>query len=139
MNKTIYSCRLVKDIDLHYSTGEKATAMTTFAIAVQRNFKNSEGKYDADFFRCKAFGNKAEFLSKYFHKGDFMILEGHWQNDNYKNKEGVMVYQNSFFVDAIEFGGSSSNKSNNPTNNEPVDMDFMNIPDGAPEEEQLPW
>ena len=134
MNKTIYTARLVKDFDLHYSTGENAKAMATFDIAVPRNFKNAEGKYEADFFRCKAFGNRAEFLHKFFHKGDFMILEGNWRNDNY-TKDGVKVYQNTFFVDNVEFGGGKNNGETPQTpqsNNE-----FMNIPDNA--EEELPF
>ena len=70
MNKIILLGRLTKDPEVRYTQGDNATATARFSIAVNRKFKNAEGNYDADFINCVCFGKTAEFVEKYFHKGE---------------------------------------------------------------------
>ena len=94
MNKVILKGRLTKDVDLRYTqTDNKAVAK--FSIAVNRI---GEG---TDFFNCVAFGKQAEFVTKYFQKGQEILLNGRIENDKYEDK----TYTN-IKVEQIEFCGS---------------------------------
>ena len=135
MNKVILIGRLTRDPEVRYSQGDNATAIARFSLAVNRKFKNAEGNYDADFPNCIAFGKTAEFVEKYFHKGDMIALIGRLQTGSYTNKDGVKVYTTDVVVEEVEFVGGKSNGDGQ--NNTPKDTSFMDIPDGA--EDELPF
>lgn len=136
MNKVILSGRLTKDVDLR--TGN--TTFARFSIAVNRNFKNQDGKYDADFPGCVAFGKNAENIAKYFHKGSAIVIIGRIQTGSYKNKDGQTVYTTDVVVDEFEFGekkaGNNSGSVKEQPSTEQAD-DFMNVPSGI--DEELPF
>lgn len=111
MNKVILSGRLTKDPDIKYG-GENNVATLKANLAVQRGYKNKDGKYDADFITIVAFKHNAEFIEKYFHKGSQMIVEGEWRTGNYDNKDGNKVYTNECFVSKVEFCGSKADNEN---------------------------
>ena len=140
MNKAILLGRLTKDPEIRYSAGENAMAVTRFSIAVNRKFKNSEGGYDADYPNCVAFGKTAEFINKWFHKGDMIGVTGRLQTGSYTNKDGAKVYTTDVIVEESDFAGSKNSGGQGGTTQKPAakpDMSFMNIPDDA--EEQLPF
>lgn len=58
------------------------------AIAVQRQFKNKNGEYDADFINFTAFGQTAEYLGKYSNKGTKIAVHGRWQRSSYETNDG---------------------------------------------------
>ena len=68
------------------------TSYARFDIAVQRNFKNHDGDYDADFIRCACFGKTADYLMKYAGKGDTVSASGQLQNNNYTDNNGQKHY-----------------------------------------------
>ena len=139
MNNVSLVGRLTRPIELHYTQGEKPVAMCNLNIAVDRKFKK-EGQPTADFINCKAFGKTAEFIEKYFDKGNRIGLTGGIQTGSYKHKDGYMVYTTDVIVDNVEFveSKSSSNSDKNETqNNNKKSDDFMNIPDGI--DEGLPF
>ena len=80
MNKSIFIGRMATDPKVMSSAGKKTVAY--FRIAVERNFKQ-EGAPNADYFSCVTFGERAEFVAKYFYKGKKIALEGEMHNDNY--------------------------------------------------------
>ena len=80
------------------------TMYCNFVLAVQRNFKNAEGKYDADFILCKAWRKTAEFIQKYFSKGAKIGITGSIRTGSYE-KEGVRHYTTEVAVDNVEFAG----------------------------------
>lgn len=142
MNKVVLMGRLTKDPEVRYSTGENATAIARFTVAVNRKFKNAEGNYEADFINCVAFGKSAEFIEKYFAKGSMIALSGRIQTGSYTNKDGVKVYTTDVVVEDTEFAGSkneggSSGTSGRNTRTGSRDDDFMSIPDD--ESEELPF
>lgn len=102
MNETILSGRLTADPDVRYITGQEPMAIATYTLAVQREFKNKDGKYDADFIRCKAFGKRGEFVEKYFHKGMKIMVRGRLQTGTYEN-DGQTHYTTDLIVDKHEF------------------------------------
>lgn len=141
MNKVILMGRLTRDPDVRYSSGENATAVARFSLAVDRRFKR-DGEQNADFISCVAFGKTAEFIEKYFRKGMRMTLAGRIQTGSYTNKEGNKVYTTDVFVEECEFAESKKvseeNRDAGPVpNNAPGSDGFMNIPDGI--DEELPF
>ena len=131
-NKVILIGNLTADPELKQTNA--GTSVCSFSIAVNRNFKNAEGKYDADFINCVAFRKSAEFIQKYFHKGDMIAVTGRIQTGSYTNKEGVKVYTTDIMVEDAEFcgGKSEAQPSASKTND-----GFMSIPNGV--DNELPF
>lgn len=131
MNKVIVVGRLTRDPEMKYTTGESATAIARFSLAVNRKFKNADGEYEADFINCVAFGKTAEFVEKYFNKGMAMGIVGRIQTGSYTNKDGQKVYTTEVVVEETEFV-ESKNKSTSEsvvTNNASVQSDFEEATD----------
>lgn len=134
--------RLTRDPEVRYSAGEKNTAIARYTLAVDRKFKNADGKYDADFINCVAMGKNGEFAEKYLKQGTKIVVTGRIQTGSYTNKEGVKIYTTDIMVEEHEFCESKANNGNN-ANNGPAPSNvsndgFMNIPDGI-EDEGLPF
>lgn len=134
MNKAIISGNLGQDPTITYSTGENARAIARFSVACQRKFKNAEGKYDTDWISCVCFGSSAEFVEKYFHKGDRIELSGRIQTGSYTNKDGVKVYTTDIVAEEVGFGGSKSDSNNNASASAP---NYNSVADGS--DEELPF
>lgn len=142
MNKVEIVGRLTRDPEVRYTTGENASAIARFSVAVNRRFKNAEGNYDADFINCVTFGKTAEFIEKYFRKGMAIGLTGRIQTGSYTNKDGQKVYTTDVVVEEAEFveskGGNGASDSEPSRTAPSKDMGFMNVPDGV-EDEGLPF
>ena len=108
MNKICLIGRLTKDVELKATPSGKEIA--SFNLAVQRNYKNAEGEYEADFISCKAFEKKAEIISKFFKKGSQIGIEGHIQTGSYTKDDGTTVYTTDVIVDGLEFIGNKYDK-----------------------------
>lgn len=126
MNCVIISGRLTREPELKGS--EKTCAQ--FSVAVQRSYKNSEGKYDADFFNCVAFGKTGDFVMKYFTKGQWITVRGELRTGSYINKEGNKVNTTDIIADKVEFCGSKADNEKTNTGNStpggfsPIDDDL---------------
>ena len=114
MNKVILMGRLTKEPELRQTPN--GIASCRFSIAVNRNFKNQQGEYDADFINCTAWRQTAEFVNKYFTKGQMIAVEGTLRTGSYqdKNYSDVTHYTTEVFVDNVEFCG---NKASTNTQN----------------------
>ena len=110
MNKVILSGRIATDIELKTTAND--VSVCSFKLAVQRRFKNAEGNYDADFISCVAWRSIADFISKYFKKGDPIELTGNIQTRNHE-KDGQKVYITEVVVD--EAGFTQGKKSEGTT------------------------
>ena len=137
MNKVILQGRLTRDPEVKYSTGEKATAIASFSMAVDRRFKK-DGEQNADFINCKAFGKTAETVEKYVQKGVKITVCGRIQTGSYTNKDGVKVYTTDVIVEGFDFceNKGTSQQQERPTENV-GSADFMTISDSL--EEELPF
>ncbi len=140
MNKIILVGRLTKDPEVRSTSAGFSTA--NFTVAVNRNFKNKEGNYDADFLPCVAFRNTADFISKFFKKGNMISLEGRVQTRNYDAQDGTRRYVTEVVVENVEFVGGK-NEGSTPSNSDYVDaasaapiddMPEYDIPDQDPYE-----
>ena len=114
MNKVSLTGRLVRDPDVRYSTGEKATCIARFTLAVERRFKQ-DGQPTADFINCVAFGKTGEFIDKYFTKGMKADISGRIQTGNYVDKNGDKKYTTDIVVEELEFGESKRTQGNEAT------------------------
>lgn len=110
MNVVMLMGRLTRDPEIKYTGDNKAIAR--YSIAVDRKYKDQEGKYPTDFFHLVSFGKTAEFIEKYVHKGTKIVAQGEIQNNNYE-KNGNKVYQDQIIINSVEFA-ESKNAHNNP-------------------------
>ena len=105
--------RLVRDNKLEYTTS--GTAMLKNSIAIDRS---GEG---TDFIPIIAWGKTAEFIDKYFHKGNRIGIAGKLESSSYKDKEGKNHFSLDVNVREVSFCESKatedtllpSNKSDN--------------------------
>lgn len=139
MNKVILMGVVTRGPDIRYSQGDNPTANARYDLAVNRNFKDADGKYGVDFLHCVAFGKNAEFAEKWLKKGTRIAVEGRIQTGSYTNKDGVKVYTTDIFVEKQEFAGSRSDNQQNsrPAPSGTGNDGFMSIPDGI--EDELPF
>lgn len=100
MNKIILTGRYTNKPEIRYTSSNKPVAI--FTLAVNRDFKNSDGNYDTDFFNCKSFIN-AETIAKYCDKGDLVLVDGRVQNRTYEDNEGNKKYITEVICNRVEF------------------------------------
>lgn len=107
MNKVIIMGRLTRDPDFKHT--QSSIAMCKFSVAVERQFKDSKtGERMTDFLDCTAFRGTAEFISRYFSKGNMILVEGNIQNNNYTDNNGVKHYSNNIMVENVSFCGGKN-------------------------------
>jgi single-strand DNA-binding protein len=116
MNKAILIGRLTRDCEVRVNNDK---TVARFSLAVDRRFKNNEGKTEADFINCVAFGKVAEFISNYFFKGMKIGVVGHIQTGSFTNNAGQKVYTTDVVVDEAEFVESKNNNAGNTTQETP--------------------
>ena len=131
MNKVVLVGRLTRDPEVRSTSSGSNTAR--FTVAVNRNFRNKDGQYDADFVSCVAFRNTADFVSKFFKKGSMIGLEGRIQTGSYDAQDGSKRYTTDVVVDNVEFVGGRNEGSSMPTNNSYADMPANDPIDMMPE------
>lgn len=104
-NTIILNGRLTRDVELSYMQDGKAVAK--FTVAVNRAYKDANGDRQADFHNCVIFGNRAEAVANYFHKGDMIGVAGELRDNNYE-KDGVIHYNKQIVIDSFGFRGQNS-------------------------------
>lgn len=120
MNCIVLSGRLCADPELRQTTSN--VSVCRFRVAVQRNYKDKDGNYGADFITCVAWNAQAEFISKYFSKGSAIAVRGSMQNADYTDQNGVKHYAMECKAEHIEFGSSGS-KENKSESSESINLD----------------
>lgn len=127
--------RLTRDVDMRTGTGDNATSIARFTLAVDRGGKKVEGQPTADFISCIAFGKTADFIGKYFGKGQRLGCTGRISTGHYTDKNGVEKYTTDVIVDRVEFVDSKASSETSGTTTPKTGSDaFMNIPDNASDE-----
>lgn len=104
LNKVFIMGRLTRDPELRRT--QSGTAVTSFTLAVDRDFKGQNGEKETDFIEVVAWRNTAEFVAKYFAKGRAAVVEGRLQIRDWKDKDGSnrrsaeVVADNVYFADS---------------------------------------
>lgn len=109
MNKVTLKGRLTNAPELKKTTSD--ISVCDFSVAVNRRFN----KEQTDFINCQAWRQTAEFIAKYFGKGQEILVNGELHIDKYE-KDGETKFITRVVVDEVEFCGSKSdNKTEKPS------------------------
>lgn len=106
LNRVLLQGRLVADPELRQTNS--GVSVANWRIAVDRNFKDADGNRGVDFIRCTAWRGTADFVTKWFHKGSMILLEGSLQNSEFTDKDGNNRTVAQVVVDNVFFAGSKS-------------------------------
>ena len=110
LNKIILMGRLCTNPELR-RTGS-GTAVTSFSLACDRDFKSQSGDKETDFIEVVAWKNTAEFVSKYFSKGRMAVVEGRLQIRDWTDKAGNKRTTAEVVADNVYFADSKRSESN---------------------------
>ena len=96
-------------------TTPSGISVINFQIACDRTYQTKGEERKADFIDCQAWRSSAEFLNKYFHKGDMIALTGSIKTENYTDKDGNKRKSVLVSVENISFCGSKNEGNNHPS------------------------
>lgn len=116
LNKVIQIGRLTKDADLKYT--QSGTAVARFTLAVQRNYTNAQGEYEADFIQVVVWRGLAENVAKYTGRGSLVAIEGRLQTGSYE-KDGRTVWTTEVVADNVRFLDSRKKEQQEVTVDDP--------------------
>lgn len=106
LNRVVLVGRMVRDPELR-RTGT-GVAVTSFTIAMNRNFTNQQGEREADFIPCVVWNKAAENTARYCRKGSLVGVDGRLQSRSYENQEGRRVNVIEVVCDSVQFLESKS-------------------------------
>lgn len=105
LNRLMYQGRFVAQPELKHTTNN--VAVCSFTMAWSEKYGDKES---VCFLNCVAYRQTAEFITKYFCKGDMALLEGKVTTRSYEDKENKKRYVTELIVDKVHFCGSKDNK-----------------------------
>lgn len=82
-----------------------------FSLAVQRRYNKNSEERETDFIDIEAWRGTAEFISKYFHKGDLMDISGRLKTSRWKDDKDVTHYQTLVAVESVDFAPTNNRKT----------------------------
>lgn len=112
MNKVILLGRLTRDPETRY-TQTSNMQVTSFTLAVNRRFVKQGEERQADFINCVAWNKTAEFVSKYFKKGQQVGIIGRIQTRNYDDGQGIKHYVTEIIAEEVYFAGDKKDATQN--------------------------
>lgn len=104
LNKIFLMGRLTRDPELRKT--QSGTAVTSFTLAVDRDYKPQDGERGTDFIDVVAWRSTAEFVFKYFSKGRMAVVEGRLQIRDWTDKDGNKRRSYEVIADNMYFGDS---------------------------------
>ena len=107
--------RIVKELDLKYTSTGKAVAR--FTLAVNRDFKDSNGDTKADFPSCQVWGKTAEVMADNLRKGSLIDVTGRIETGSYE-KNGQKIYTIDIVVEKFHFLDSKKDSMSNDQTNQ---------------------
>ncbi len=131
MNKFQLMGRLTKEPEMRSTTNN--LQVTTFSLAVNRRFVAQGQERQADFFNVVAYGKMAEFCSKYYRKGQQVLVEGRMQNRTWEDQQGQKRYstdyivENAYFADSRRDNDTNMNSSSTNIQESNVDGSFITL------------
>ena len=112
LNKIILMGRLTRDPELRRT--QSGTAVASFTLAVDRDYKPQDGERETDFIDIVAWRSTGEFVSKYFTKGRMAVVEGRLQVRDWTDKDGNKRRSTEVVADNVYFGDSKRPESDTP-------------------------
>jgi len=115
--------RLARDPEIRYSAGANPIAVVRYTLAVDRQIsreRKDAGEQSADFINCTCFGKDAEFVAKFYQKGQLVSVVGRIQVRNYDDQGGnrrwvteVITNEHFFAESRASFEGRNESANNN--------------------------
>ena len=124
INIVILEGRLTKDVELQ-KTGT-GRSLARFTIATDEG-KGKDGIKISNFPNCEAWGQPAEFLAQYAHKGDLVSVQGRVRTGSYDDN-GTTRYFTTITADRVNLLGSKKNAENEPKQPNTTEYDEDNLP-----------
>lgn len=133
INECIIMGRLTADVELRST--QSGVSVCNFTVAVDRQYKKDEERI-TDWIDCVAWRGTADFIAKYFHKGDMIAVVGSVQTRNWEDQQGNKRKSTELVVNNVSFAGSKiqdnrgssevnvNNNSENETNLSESDLPF---------------
>lgn len=118
MNKVILIGNLTRDPE--YSETKSGIAVCKFGLAVNRNFTNSNGEREVDFFNVTAWRALAENCSKYLSKGKKICVVGSIQFGKYEDRDGIERQSVTVVAEDVEFLSPKSEDEPEPAKPKPT-------------------
>ena len=106
LNSISIAGRLSKDPELR--TTQSGVSVASFTVAVERDFAAQGQQREVDWFDCVAWRQAGEFVSKYFRKGDMIVVTGRMQSRDWTDNSGNKRRNWEIQVEHSYFGGSKS-------------------------------
>ena len=138
LNKIFIMGRLTRDPELRRT--QSGTPVTSFSLAVDRDYKTQSGEKETDFIDVVAWRATAEFVAKYFTKGRMAVVEGRLQIRAWQDKEGNKRRSAEVVADNVYFGESKRREggdsgyreapASRPQNDAPRSSGFSEMPEG---------
>lgn len=94
---------------------QNGTAVASFTLAVDRDFKSQNGEKETDFISCVAWKNTAEYVSNYFSKGRMAVVDGRLQMRDWTDKDGNKRRSFDVVVQSMYFGDSKKEEPAYPS------------------------
>ena len=129
LNKIFIMGRLTRDPELRRT--QSGTPVTSFSLAVDRDYKTQSGEKETDFIDVVAWRSTAEFVAKYFTKGRMAIVEGRLQIRPWTDKDGNNRRSAEVVADNIYFGDSKRD-GQNASAAAPTSSEFKPLPSTTP-------
>ena len=131
LNNAVILGRLVADPELR-TTGS-GLSVTSFRVAVDRSYQKAGTERQTDFIDVVAWRQTAKFVSRYFHKGSMIAVQGSIQTRNYEDRRGNKRTAVEIVADNVSFCGSKSETGAGPRNDHATPPgDFEELPDDLP-------
>ncbi len=101
INRVVLVGRMTRNPELRRTP--QGDAVTSFTLAVNRNYTAKDGQQQADFINCVVWRKPAENVEKYCSKGSLVGVEGRIQTRSYDNAQGQRVYVVEVVCDSVQF------------------------------------
>ena len=135
LNKIGLMGRITNELEQKVTTSGKE--VVSFTLAVDRNYKGSDGNKITDFINCVAFGNQAKHICTYFGKGKLLLIVGSLQSRQYTTQNGEKRTVFEVNVEEVHFTGEKK-ETQTPHENAPYQADTEGF-EQMTDDEDLPF
>ena len=141
-SKAIVAGNITRDPEMR--TTASGSQVCSFAIAVNRSYKDSSGAQQdqVSYLDCVAWGKSAEIICQYVHKGSALLVSGRLEQRSWEDKNSgqrrsrtEIVVEDFSFIGNNGGAGGARNNNNNDSVVDSSDSDSDIVPDDVPEDQ----
>ena len=133
INNVVLTGRLARDPEIKQT--QSGVSVCNFCIAVDRQYKSGEEKI-CDFINCVAWRGTADFVSKWFHKGEGIGVTGSIQTRKWVTESGENRYATEVLCQQVSFLDGKKNAAEATQTHMEGNQNFSEVTE---EDESLPF